>query len=72
MPWFHENSDDKDRRTFKNKNQSYHLEAVESAEETAMGLQKLGIGKDLARLTAYCGDRYYWVVTKTCVVRANL
>ena len=34
------------------------------------GLQKLGIGKDLARLTAYCGDRYYWVVTKTCVVRA--
>ena len=34
------------------------------------GLQKLGIGKDLARLTAYCGDRYYWVATKTCVVRA--
>lgn len=28
------------------------------------GLQKLGIGKDLARLTAYCGDRYYWVATK--------
>lgn len=34
------------------------------------GLQKLGIGKDLARLTAYCGDRYQWIVTKTCVVRA--
>jgi group II intron reverse transcriptase/maturase len=34
------------------------------------GLQKLGIGKDLARVTAYCGNRYYWVVTKTCVVRA--
>ena len=34
------------------------------------GLQKLGIGKDLARLTSYCGDRYYWVTTKTCVVRA--
>ena len=34
------------------------------------GLQKLGVGKDLARLTAYCGDRYYWVTTKTCVVRA--
>lgn len=34
------------------------------------GLQKLGIDKDLARLTAYCGDRYYWVATKTCVVRA--
>lgn len=34
------------------------------------GLQKLGIGKDLARLTSYCGDRYQWIVTKTCVVRA--
>ena len=34
------------------------------------GLQKLGVGKDLARLTAYCGDRYYWVVTRTCVGRA--
>ena len=34
------------------------------------GLQKLGIGKDLARRTAYCGDRYQWIVTKTCVVRA--
>ena len=34
------------------------------------GLQKLGIGKDLARLTAYCGDHYQWIVTKTCVVRA--
>ena len=31
------------------------------------GLRKLGIGKDLARLTAY---RYYWVATKTCVSRA--
>ena len=29
------------------------------------GLQKLGIGKDLARVTGY-----YWVTTKTCVVRA--
>ena len=34
------------------------------------GLQKLGIEKNLARLTAYCGDRYYWVATKTCVSRA--
>ncbi|MGB4139280.1 MAG: group II intron reverse transcriptase/maturase [Saccharofermentanales bacterium] len=34
------------------------------------GLQKLGIDKDLARLTSYVGDRYQWVVTKTCVVRA--
>ena len=34
------------------------------------GLKKLGIGKDLARLTAYCGDRYIWVATKTCLTRA--
>lgn len=34
------------------------------------GLQKPGIGKDLARLTVYCGNRYQWIVTKTCVVRA--
>lgn len=33
-------------------------------------LQKLGVNNDLARLTSYCGDRYYWVVTKTVVVRA--
>lgn len=33
-------------------------------------LQKLGVDKDLARLTSYCGDRYQWVATKTCVVRA--
>ena len=33
-------------------------------------LQKLGVNKDLARLTSYAGDRYQWVVTKTCVVRA--
>ncbi len=34
------------------------------------GLQKLGVNKDLSRLTSYVGDRYYWVATKTCVVRA--
>lgn len=34
------------------------------------GLQKLGVNKDRARQTSYVGDRYYWVVTKTCVVRA--
>lgn len=34
------------------------------------GLQKLGINKALARRTAYMGDHYQWVVTKTCVVRA--
>lgn len=34
------------------------------------GLQKLGIRKDLARVTAYCGNRYYWVATRTCVKNA--
>ena len=34
------------------------------------GLQKLGVNKDLARLTAYCGDRYQWIVQKTCVRNA--
>jgi group II intron reverse transcriptase/maturase len=34
------------------------------------GLLKLGVNNGLARKTAYCGDRYQWVVTKTCVVRA--
>ena len=34
------------------------------------GLQKLGINKGLAKLTSYCGDRYYFVATKTCVLRA--
>lgn len=34
------------------------------------GLQKLGIGKGLAKQTSYMGDRYQWIVTKTCVVRA--
>ena len=30
-------------------------------------LIKLGIDKDLASVTAYCGDRYYWIATKTCL-----
>lgn len=34
------------------------------------GLQKLGIRYARARQTAYMGDRYQWIVTKTCVVRA--
>jgi len=34
------------------------------------GLQRLGIHKDLARLTSYTRNRYQWVATKTCVVRA--
>ena len=34
------------------------------------GLQKLGIGKDLAKQTSYMGNHYQWVERKTCVVRA--
>ncbi len=34
------------------------------------GLMKLGISKDMARLTTYCGDRYQFVVFKTCVNKA--
>lgn len=34
------------------------------------GLQKLGIERNLARLTSYVGGRYQWVATKTCLVRA--
>ena len=33
----------------------------------AWGLRKLGVDNDLARLTSYCGDRYEWVVRRTCV-----
>ena len=36
----------------------------------AWGLRKLGISNDLAKLTSYSGDRYEWVVRRTCVVRA--
>ena len=39
-------------------------------QKRAWGLRKLGIENDLAKLTSYCGDRYEWVVRKTCVVRA--
>lgn len=34
------------------------------------GLQKLGVGKDLARQTSYMGNHYQWIVLRTCVVRA--
>lgn len=34
------------------------------------GLKKLGINKDLARQTSYCGDRYQFVALRTCVTRA--
>lgn len=39
-------------------------------QRRAWGLRKLGIESDLARCTSYCGDRYEWVVRRTCVSRA--
>ena len=34
------------------------------------GVRKLGIDKDLAKQTSYRGDRYEWVVRRTCVAWA--
>ena len=39
-------------------------------QKRAWGLRKLGIDNDLAKLTAYCGDHYEWMVRRTCVSRA--
>lgn len=36
----------------------------------AWDLHKLGIPEELAKRTSYVGNRYQWVVAKTCVVRA--
>ena len=36
----------------------------------AWGLRKLGVSRDIAKMTSYCGDRYQWVATKTCVKKA--
>ncbi len=36
----------------------------------AWGLRKLVIDNDLATLSSYSGDRYEWVVRRTCVARA--
>lgn len=36
------------------------------------GLQKPGIGKDLARVTAYCRDRYQWDSNKNMCGKSNL
>ncbi|MBD5163983.1 MAG: group II intron reverse transcriptase/maturase, partial [Bacteroidales bacterium] len=41
-----------------------------TSRKRAWGLRKLGIGDDLANLTSYCGNRYEWVVRKTCVAWA--
>ena len=39
-------------------------------QKRAWGLRKLGVDSELARLTSYCGNRYEWVVRRTCVSRA--
>ena len=39
-------------------------------QKRAWGLRKLGIENALAILTSNCGNRYEWVVRRTCVVRA--
>ncbi len=39
-------------------------------QKRAWGLRKLGVDNDTAKLTSYCGDRYEWIVRRTCVVRA--
>ena len=39
-------------------------------QKRAWGLRKLGVDNDLAKLTSYCGDRYEWVVRRTCMARA--
>jgi RNA-directed DNA polymerase len=39
-------------------------------KKRAWGLRKLGIADDLAKRTSVCGNRYQWMVTKTCIVRA--
>jgi len=39
-------------------------------KKRAWGLRKLGINNDIARLTSYYGNRYEWVVRRTCVARA--
>lgn len=36
----------------------------------AWGLRKLGISDGLTKRTSVCGNRYQWMVTKTCIVRA--
>lgn len=41
-----------------------------TAQKRAWGLRQLGICNDLAKLTSYCGDRYEFVVRRTCVAKA--
>ena len=39
-------------------------------QKRVWGLRKLGVCNDFAKLTSYSGDRYEWVVRRTCVVKA--
>ena len=65
-----ENSNERYRRPFAYKTTCNIWKQWKAPSKRQWGLQKLGIGKDLAKQTSYMGDHYQWVVTKTCVVRA--
>lgn len=39
-------------------------------KKRAWGLRKLNIDNDLAKVTSYFGNRYEWVVRRTCVAKA--
>ena len=45
------------------------LENVESTKEKTMGVNEMGIVKDIARLTSYCGNKILLCSNKTCLVR---
>ena len=66
----HERQNGKDRRTSSYGVAQSDMETMETYTEAGMGLRKLGVDNELANLTSNCGDRYEWVVRKTCVARA--
>lgn len=65
----HQNSVKKLKDRLKERANKKMPETVGSAEETLMETEETGERKRPARLTAYCGDHYYWIDTKTCIGR---
>lgn len=63
----HEMQNGKDRRTMLRK---VIWKQWKTPSQRAWRLRNLWIDNDLAKLTAYSGDHYEWVVIKTCVTRA--